>query len=287
MLDEQENVSEQQEMLEKPEKPSRAPSGRARKVGGILKEKRGEKRLSVDTVVSDLRIQKEYIVAIEANKYEDLPVLAYACGFVRSYANYLGFDGEEIVTKFKREAESLSAPAEEMALPPALKAEDAEPTAKIIGLSLLALAVIYSLWSFFSSPDDIRMDEDLAIAQQEELPDLDDVDATSGGNLGVSVGMNAEKTLSNVEKGLAIPVVIFAENDSWIEVSDYKSNVLLSRILKEGESYTLPNQTGLKLATGNAGEIDIKVAGKSIQKLGGVGVVKRNISVDQLIKDNH
>ncbi len=285
------NKKETEGGLGKPSQGSRstrsaAPS-KARHVGAILKDKRLEKKISLGDVVSDLRIQKDYITAIEASSYSDLPALTYACGFVKSYAMYLGFDGNEIVAKFKREAESLQVAPKDLPVPPILKIEDAVPTGKILGFSLLVLVVIYTLWSIFSTPSNVEMDEALALDEPvAELPDPGEVDAESGGNLGVSLSDRAEKTLSKVEQGLAVPVVIYAENDSWIEISDYQSKVLMSRILKEGEAYSLPNQTGLKLATGNAGEIEIRVGAKAIPKIGGVGVVKRNISIDKLIKDN-
>ena len=65
-------------------------------IGGLLKSTRERTGKSTKQVSLDLRIRRVYIEAIEENKYEDLPGSAYEIGFVRTYADYLGLDSEEV-----------------------------------------------------------------------------------------------------------------------------------------------------------------------------------------------
>ena len=58
-------------------------------------------------VVELLRVLRaKYIRALEDEAFEMLPSETYVKGFLRSYAEYLGLDGEEIVRRYKSEATS-------------------------------------------------------------------------------------------------------------------------------------------------------------------------------------
>ena len=54
-------------------------------------------------MAGQLHIRLAYLKAIEDGRFKDLPGLTYASGFVRSYADYLGLDGEEMVRRFREE----------------------------------------------------------------------------------------------------------------------------------------------------------------------------------------
>jgi cytoskeleton protein RodZ len=75
-------------------------------------------------------------------------------------------------------------------------------------------------------------------------------------------------------------VVLHANADSWIQVRDSQGSLLITRVLKPGESYNVPNQQGLTMVTGNAGGLDISVDGTVIPRIGDTGRVARNVSLD-------
>jgi cytoskeletal protein RodZ len=77
-----------------------------RKVSDILREKREEKNLSLAQVSNDTKIKKEFLVAIEENRFYSLPSESYALGFVKNYAKYLGISASTIVPLFRREYKS-------------------------------------------------------------------------------------------------------------------------------------------------------------------------------------
>lgn len=69
--------------------------------------------------------------------------------------------------------------------------------------------------------------------------------------------------------------------NSWIEVRDDFSNTLLvSRLLREGETYAVPDQSGLSLHTGNAGALVITVDGDAVPAIGAEGAVQRGVQLD-------
>jgi cytoskeleton protein RodZ len=74
--------------------------------------------------------------------------------------------------------------------------------------------------------------------------------------------------------------VIRAATDSWVQVEAADEDILLSRVLKAGDSYRVPNRDGLTMMTGNAGALDIVVDGQSIGSLGPLGAVRKGIELE-------
>ncbi len=75
-------------------------------------------------------------------------------------------------------------------------------------------------------------------------------------------------------------IVLRAVLDSWVQVRDEEDTLLLTRVLQPGDTYRVPNQSGLTLLTGNAGGLAIEVDGAVVPFLGPVGAVRRDIPLD-------
>jgi cytoskeletal protein RodZ len=81
-----------------------APDGEANgeaKIGRILEQKRKEKGLSLEEVEQATKIRKRYLDGLEREDYAVLPAGVYAQGFLKTYANYLGLDGEDLSRQLK------------------------------------------------------------------------------------------------------------------------------------------------------------------------------------------
>src|SRR5262245_38341021 len=72
-------------------------------VGQDLRKARERKGEELDHIARVLKIRQDYLAAIEESAMEALPGRTYAIGFVRSYATYLGLDGEDYVERLKAE----------------------------------------------------------------------------------------------------------------------------------------------------------------------------------------
>lgn len=73
------------------------------RLGHLLHQKRLQRRQTLEEVAQELKIKSTFLSAIERGEYNKLPSPAYAQGFVRNYASYLGFSKAEITALFKRE----------------------------------------------------------------------------------------------------------------------------------------------------------------------------------------
>lgn len=82
-----------------------APLGNVGQELRAARLRRGDDLAAVSRV---LKIRKFHLDALEEDKFEKLPGRAYAVGFVRAYAEYLGLDAVAAVERFKEETAGRS-----------------------------------------------------------------------------------------------------------------------------------------------------------------------------------
>lgn len=84
-----------------------------------------------------------------------------------------------------------------------------------------------------------------------------------------------------VPSGEQARIVVRALSDSWIQVrDDVASRLLLTRLLRKGDSYRVPDRQGLVLLTGNAGALEVVVDGAVAPAIGPEGAVRRGVALD-------
>ncbi len=80
----------------------------ATRAGADLKTAREHLGLVLHDVAADLHIRMSYLQALEEGRIALLPGHAYALAFVRTYATALGLDAEQMVRRFRTEANGFS-----------------------------------------------------------------------------------------------------------------------------------------------------------------------------------
>jgi cytoskeleton protein RodZ len=70
-----------------------------------------------------------------------------------------------------------------------------------------------------------------------------------------------------------------------VQVMDGQGNALLTQMLELGDRYLVPDRSGLRLRTNNAGGLDILVDGASVPAIGSRGDVRHDVQLDpELLK---
>lgn len=72
-------------------------------LGEILRERRQEKRWTLQDVAQRTRIRAEYLEALEEGRYEALPADVYVRGFLRNYSLLLGLSPDDILAMYRQE----------------------------------------------------------------------------------------------------------------------------------------------------------------------------------------
>jgi hypothetical protein len=84
-------------------------------IGEVLKRARSRQKIDIQTVEEQTKIRTKYLRALENEEWEVLPGHPYAKGFLRTYAQFLGLDGDALVDEYRRTVESslgANAPAQ-------------------------------------------------------------------------------------------------------------------------------------------------------------------------------
>lgn len=72
------------------------------RIGPTLREARSRRKLDLSEVEATIKIRVRYLQAIENEEWDALPGGAYTRGFIRTYASYLGLDGERLADDYRR-----------------------------------------------------------------------------------------------------------------------------------------------------------------------------------------
>ncbi len=70
-------------------------------LGDQLREAREERGLSIEQVERETNILKNYLLALEMEDFSDFPGETYILGFIRNYAEFLGFDPDRLVQMYR------------------------------------------------------------------------------------------------------------------------------------------------------------------------------------------
>ena len=119
-----------------------------REVGAQLRQVRLERGEELDEVAQHLRIKATYLFGIEQGDLSTMPGRTYALGFLRSYADYLGFDGDDLIVQIKSTVANLTDRTRLRIRTPL--PESRLPKVPILVLSLAAIAGIYAGWSYLN-----------------------------------------------------------------------------------------------------------------------------------------
>ncbi len=118
-------------------------------VGGHLRQTRIALGQSIAEVARDIRIRQAYLAAIEAGRFDQLPGAAYTLGFIRTYAEHLGLEANEVVRRFKLET-GAKVPATKLNFPSPL-GESGVPGAAVLLIGAVIALIGYGIWYVSSS----------------------------------------------------------------------------------------------------------------------------------------
>ncbi len=122
-------------------------------VAAELYAARLQRGVELREIATELRIQYDYLLAIEEGRFSDLPGPAYVFGFLRSYAIYLDLDADDLVRRFKAETSEFVAPQQLNSLEP--YDEGGVPTGALVMLALALVFGAYGGWYYLTNLDDV------------------------------------------------------------------------------------------------------------------------------------
>ena len=110
-------------------------------IGSSLRSARERRKLDLADVEQATHIRTKYLQALEDERFDVLPGPAYVKGFLRTYADYLGLDGQQ----FLEEYNSRFPPAEAPEAAPLVRVR---PRRRLFDARLVAIPVVVAIGLF-------------------------------------------------------------------------------------------------------------------------------------------
>jgi cytoskeletal protein RodZ len=226
-------------------------------IGGSLREARLKRGLTPADVQKAIRIRDRYLQALEEERWELLPGDAYVKGFLRTYADYLGLDGNLYVEEYN----SRFARPDEPQLVPERFARARTPFAGVGFLRpLFAVAVIVAIvaavaaWRLSSSP-----------GNRHGTPPSTSTQTTTASHHTTTAKRKTHKT-----KPVSAPlprraVLVAARGDCWLDIHAGSRNgaLIFQGTLMQGKTLPVSLTSGpVWMTVGNPPALDVRLGGK-------------------------
>jgi hypothetical protein len=213
-------------------------------IGSSLRDARDRQGLDFQELEQITKIRPKYLRALEDERFDILPAPTYVRGFLRSYAEALGLDGQPFVDEYNsRFAIEEEAPVRARRVPPPRR-NRSNRESRMAVLALLGIAAVTALViaAFkFGGPE------------EEGVPGL------------TVQGQGEQTTTPTTARGNMRLVVRAVKGGSWMEVRAGSSSgrLLYSGTLEQGQGKPFEGRR-LQLALAEPQNVVVRVNGKRV-----------------------
>ena len=277
------------------------------KIGRFLEQKRKERGLSLEEVEQATKIRKRYLTGLEREDYAMLPDAVYAQGFLKTYANYLGLDGDALSHQLKSRRKprrergiNYNNPPESSFERPLITPGGLSGTQKrkistsavvTLLVALLALAVIIGTLYFVGRgvqasrsqqdklPDPPRQEQQ-KVATKDKTPEA--APAKEGAVGSEDNAAEQEKPAGTKQSAPADTLQVqisVKERPSWLLIRADGTEAY-EQVAQPGFSRTFEAEHRLYIKSGDAGAVTVEINGQDVGQLGQTGdVVAKNYTL--------
>jgi hypothetical protein len=226
-------------------------------IGDSLREARTRRGLSAADVQKGIRIRERYLTALEEEHWELLPGEAYTKGFLRTYAEFLGLDGNLYIDEYN--SRSAHHDEEPPLVPQSLV--PARRTRRGLLRTLMALLVLGAAVAGFAalgmggpSSSDAHVKTPAAPHVVKAVP-------------AAAAAVTPKAVVAPLGKTRAL--ISTARGRSWLSIRKGGPNgpVVYQGVLEQGKSLHFWLGRALWVRMGRPNELDISVRGRLVQGL--------------------
>ena len=139
-------------------------------LGETLRQARLDKGVSLAEAARDTRIRRSYLEALEAEDVATLPPPVYTRGFLRTYAEYLGLDGQAMVDLYQPAAHREPTPPLRPAVAHVGLPRSIPVRPVLYGLGGIVFLLMFGFaWNWYQDVQHTLNQSDAALRQQARL----------------------------------------------------------------------------------------------------------------------
>ena len=126
--------------------------------------------------------------------------------------------------------------------------------------------------SGFETNEKIKKNQTL-IPKEIVIKDNDIVKKNNTIDPKLNESQTSEMSATANERDPSTELILKATGNSWVEIEDVDGNIFMTRLMRPGETYVVPNINGLTFNTGNAGALSLSQGDKIVPRLGEIGEI--------------
>jgi cytoskeletal protein RodZ len=225
-------------------------------IGNSLREARLRQGLDLARAEDDTKIRAKYLQALEDERFDILPAETYVKGFLRTYAEYLGLDGQIYLDEFNSRFTSSEEPVLASAAKRRRRQRPTESSFVVVALAGIVAVALLVVVAFAFGTDDA---------------------GTPAANVGASQGSSPQPTpaaspapapAAGKARAVAKVVLTAAGGDCWVSVraGAASGELLFAGTIFEGESQRFSGRR-VWLEVGAAQNLRITVNGRRIRNV--------------------
>ncbi|HEY5708868.1 MAG TPA: helix-turn-helix domain-containing protein [Solirubrobacterales bacterium] len=221
-----------------------------RRIGAILREARMRRGIELSEVEAVTRIRPGYLRAIESEDWEALPGGVYARGFIRTYATFLGLDGDRLAAEYRESVEGGSGAGHDL-VPNAVRSspDPGHRATTRFGWVAVAGVVLLGAIAIVALPDGHDGDEVVR-------PPVEDRPAAAAGESGPVLPR---------PRTMPVSVSLVAGAEVWICLLDGGGRPLVEGEILEAGAEAGPFRSGSFTVSFGNGEVSMLVDGKEAE----------------------
>ena len=250
-------------------------------IGNLLKEARTKKTLSLEDVHSRIKIHPRVLQLLEEDKFEKLPSPLFAKSFLRSYAEFLEINSEEILSTYEKE--ERKDPEQILFIRPVdqrhasgVRTDEKIPLLVLAAVvaAVVILAVLFGLHALKNAPAKVRAvsARSQKVSEKKAAPARTEAKKPSDWLRSVEDG-NFPKIASAAPLQLGVRSL----DTVWLKIT-CDEKVLFQGLLKKGASESWSAKDSIEVWSGNPSNMILSVNGASIGSPGKGSVKKMLIS---------
>jgi cytoskeleton protein RodZ len=227
----------------------------AANVGPVLRKARNRRRIELAEVEAATRIRIGFLRAIENEEWQTLPGGVYTRAFIRTYADFLGLDGESLVDDYRQKVEGAAGERDPGAepvpviVPVAARSSGrrgSPPRLAWLALPALLLAAAIALPALFGGEDDGG--EASRPSSRTAIPDGE-----------------AQRPAKATRPASGVAVRLSALAEVWVCLLDAEGRPLVDGQILEGGAEEGPFRSGSFTVSLGNGEVSMLIDGRQAE----------------------
>ena len=251
-------------------------------IGTVLKEARAKKEITLEDVHAKLKIHPRVLQLLEEEKFDKLPSPLFAKSFLRSYAQFLEVNADQLLDDFEK-GNKIPEPEQKMYIKPvdmsgARKIPASWWTAGIVAAAILGLAMFAPTKSLSKWASQLKLPAIKAAKKAPVVKEKKAEEPAVEARLAESSEWINSAKLGNFPKlnrKQALELQIKALDAVWVHVT-CDGKVLFQGVLKKGGGDVWQAKSAIEIWTGNASNMSLTL-NKAALGSPGKGVVKKMI----------